>query len=199
MIVKLQNPRRAPVGGRNNKTNAPQTILLLHHGNKSSLKYYYYLRPFGDPSETDLPDRRHIGVLNMLHRRPTCLTGEPSEIDIPHKRPSCLLRTIGDQHACWEPSETDMLVDFNRNSNTFHKYNYFYLIFANLYWNNKKSPIRSLMGLRLCILVSDVFPIRHVFRSLIRHVGLRLSMSVSDQACCSLMRHAGSDGSPIII
>ena len=27
----------------------------------SSLKYFYYRRPIGDPSETDMPDRRHIG------------------------------------------------------------------------------------------------------------------------------------------
>ena len=52
------------------------TITLLR-------KYYYYQRHIGDPSETNMPDRRlkpligypetsmwFIGDLNMLHRRP---------------------------------------------------------------------------------------------------------------------------------
>ena len=34
---------------------------------RSSLKYYYYRRPIGDLSETDMSDRRPIGDLDMLH------------------------------------------------------------------------------------------------------------------------------------
>ena len=44
-----------------------------------------------------MPDRRHIGNLgvDMLHRRPTCLIGDPSETDMPHRRPTYLLSLIG--------------------------------------------------------------------------------------------------------
>ena len=59
----------------------------------------------GDPSETDMPDRRPIGDQNSrseTHPRPTCLIGDlyvSSENDMPHRRPTCLIRN---------PSEIDM-------------------------------------------------------------------------------------------
>ena len=46
-----------------------------------------------DPSETDMPDRRPIRDLDMLHQRLTCPIGDPSETKMLHRR------HIGDQHA----------------------------------------------------------------------------------------------------
>ena len=40
-------------------------------------------RPIGDPSETDMPVRRPIGDLDMLHRRPIGERPAPSETDMP--------------------------------------------------------------------------------------------------------------------
>ena len=64
-----------------------------------------------------------------------------------------------------------------------------------LYWNNVRTQIRlvdcrSLMSLRLCMSVSDMSSIKHVYRSLIRLVivDLQPSMSVSDE---SLIRDVG--------
>ena len=59
----------------------------------------------GDTSETDMPDRGPIGDRDILHRRPTCLIGDPSKTDMPHRRLRCLWRPIGDRHACGVQSE----------------------------------------------------------------------------------------------
>ena len=69
---------------------------------RSSLKYYYYRKPIGDPLETDMPDQRPIGdqhassethmldqvpigyqhALAETHWRPACLIIDPQEIHI---------------------------------------------------------------------------------------------------------------------
>ena len=58
--------------------------------NWNSQKYYYYRRPIGDPTETDMPYRRPT----CLILRPTCVIG-----DMPDWRPTCL---IGDRHVSLE-------------------------------------------------------------------------------------------------
>ena len=65
----------------------------------SSRKYYYYLRPIGNPSETDMPDRRPQHA--------------PSETDMPDRRP------IEDRHACGDQLETNMPAESNRNFITY--------------------------------------------------------------------------------
>ena len=61
----------------------------------------------GDPSETDMLDRRPIGDHNLLHQRPTGLIGD---LNMLHPKPTCFIkypletdmpdrRTTGDQHA----------------------------------------------------------------------------------------------------
>ena len=126
-----------------------------------------------------MPDQRPMGT-NMPDRRPI------RDLDMPHRRPICL---IGD------PSETDMHVESNWNFNTF-KYSYFYKLFAYvytyigiIYWGmtisdgspinhievSHGSPIRcvglrwvsnqacwSPMGLWSSMLVYDGSPMRHV-------------------------------------
>ena len=56
-------------------------------------------RPQHASSETFMPDKRPIGNLDMLHRRPTCRIGDPSEttmserhirdVDMLHRRLTC--------------------------------------------------------------------------------------------------------------
>ena len=64
----------------------------------------------GDPSETDMPDRRPIGDLNMLHQRPTCLI---RDLDMLHQRPTCIgdLKMLHLRPTCHigNPLETEML------------------------------------------------------------------------------------------
>ena len=103
-------------------------------------------------------------------------------------------RPIRNRHASLE---TDISVETHRKL-------IFFILFAYLSWNyvrDSKKKCRSLKGLQLGIQVSDVSPIRHVYKSLIRHVGLRPSISVPDW---SPIRHVVvrwgmsiSDGSPI--
>ena len=53
-----------------------------------------YQRPIRDPSETNMPERRPIGEIDMPHWRPTCLIGDPLETDMPdktHQRPIFLI------------------------------------------------------------------------------------------------------------
>ena len=131
-----------------------------------SRKYYYYWRPIEDPYETHW---RHRHAWSKTHRRTTC--------------------PIGDWHVCGDPSETDMPAEYNRNSTTFISIFLFLYTFCLFYWNNVR-PIcnmtcQSLMGLWLCMSVSDVSPIRRVCLALIRHVGLQWSMSRSP------IRHVG--------
>ena len=52
---------------------------------KVSSRIFYYQRPFGDPLENDMSDRR-----------PTCLIGDPSDTDMTDWRPTYL---IGYRHA----------------------------------------------------------------------------------------------------
>ena len=115
-----------------------------------------------------------------------------------------------DRHASGDPSESNMPAESNWNLNTYiFKYTFF-LIYINL--NNGRTLIRD-VGLWwvfdiLGMSVSNVSPIRHIFWSLIRHVGvrpslsdidglsirhvdLRCGMSVSVQACRSPIRHVG--------
>ena len=55
-----------------------------------------------------MPDRRHIGDLDMLHRN--CMSN---------------FKPIGDRHVCGDPSETNMPAESNRNLNTYtFKYTY---------------------------------------------------------------------------
>ena len=139
-------------------------------------------------------------MLSETHRRPTCLIGEPSEtyrrptflighLDMPigHRHapsdtrmpnwwPAC---PIGNQHACGYPSEFKHIY-FN-----FRILNSFFF----LYCNNVRTLKRhgwSLMGLGLCMPVSDVSPIKHVCRSLIKHVGLQPRMSTFDGSLMGL-------------
>ena len=44
--------------------------MLMENWKTSLLKYYNYRRPIGNPSETEMLNRRPIGDLNMLRRRP---------------------------------------------------------------------------------------------------------------------------------
>ena len=79
----------------------------------SSRKYFYYRRHIKDPLKNDMPDwrpqrrhasletdmpiRRPIGDVDMLHQRPTCLIGDtlkfnlhnwrPIRDNMPHRRP----------------------------------------------------------------------------------------------------------------
>ena len=53
----------------------------------SSRKNSYDRIPIGDPSETDMPDRRPIRDLDMLHQRPIGDRHAPSETDMPDRRP----------------------------------------------------------------------------------------------------------------
>ena len=92
--------------------------LNLYFG--SSRKYYYYRRPIRDPSETDMPDWRPIGDLDMLHWRLACPIGNrhaPSETDMPDRRPTWLRGLIG------------ILTHY-----IFLIFIYFLLIY--IYWNN---------------------------------------------------------------
>ena len=67
-----------------------------------SQHYFLYL---GDPSETDMPDQRPIGDLNLLNRRPIWDRHAPSETDMPDRRkidmpimpnwrPTCLIEDL---------------------------------------------------------------------------------------------------------
>ena len=110
----------------------------------------------------------------MPHRRPTCPIGDrhaPSETDMPHRRPIC---PIGDRYACGDPWETNMPAKSDKNVNTYLvKYINFFFTFCLLiciYWKNVRTPIR------------------HACWSLIRNVGLRSNMPVSDG---SLISHVG--------
>ena len=142
----------------------------------SSRKYYYYRRPIGnlsephrrptcligDPSETDMLDRRPVGDWHVwleTHQRPTCLIRDrhaSSETNMPHWRPTCF---IGD------PSETNMPR---------------WRPIINTYLAQGWSPMRH-VGLWWGMSVSNGSPIRHV--------GPWSGMSVSDQACRSPIRH----------
>ena len=74
-------------------------LLSQHEFTKILLLLETRQRPIGDQSETnmpdwrpqhasletDMPDRRPIGDLNMLHRRSTCLIGDPLKTDMPQR------------------------------------------------------------------------------------------------------------------
>ena len=72
-------------------------LLIFFEFMKILLIFYTYRRPTGD-------DRRLtclIGDLNILHseidiphRRPSCLIGDPSETNVPHRRPTSLRSII---------------------------------------------------------------------------------------------------------
>ena len=106
-------------------------------------------KPRHASSETNMPVRRPIEGLNVLHRRPTCLIGDPSKTltcynrdqhawSETHQRPwhasleTDLLdpRPIGDQHICGDPPETNMPWSPIRIQTHLFKYTYFYLLFA---------------------------------------------------------------------
>ena len=63
----------------------------------------------GDPSETDMSDRRPMGDRHAsleTRRRPTCLSRDQNALSKTHRRPISL---IGDQHVSSEThSKTDM-------------------------------------------------------------------------------------------
>ena len=111
----------------------------------SSRKYYYYRRPIGDPTNTEIPDRKPIWNLYMPDWRPTWLIGDRHA----HRRPTC-------------PSETDMprpigdKWESNRNLNScIFKFAYFYLrLLIYIYWNNVRTLIMH-FGLRWSMCVSD--------------------------------------------
>ena len=106
------------------------------------------------------------------------------DLDILRRRPTCL---IGD------PSKTSTCFTGHRHAwSETHRRPTCPILFAYIYWNY----VRTLSGRS----VSNVSPIRHVCRSLIRHVGLlwvsdespmgfRSGMPVSDGACQSQMGH----------
>ena len=143
----------------------PFLIISIILGFLSSLwKHYYYWRPIGDPSETDMP-----------HWKPTCLIGDQHTSSETHWRLTCL---IWDQHCTAEThGRPTCLMETHKNT----------------YLAQGWSPFRH-VGLWWDLLVSDQscwFPIRHVGlrwgmsvsnRSLMRHVGL---WQVSNQASWS--------------
>ena len=110
-----------------------------------------------------------ILLLSETNRRPTCLIGD---LNMLHRRPGhpsletdmSDRRPVGDRHA---QSKTDMLVETHRRQACLHgvesefKYAYLYILFAYLYWNDVRTLIRH-VGLRPSMFVSDVSPIRHV-------------------------------------
>ena len=57
-----------------------------------------YRRPRHATLETNMPDRRPIEDLNMLHRRPTCLIGD---LDILHRKPICLIGDPLETSTCY--------------------------------------------------------------------------------------------------
>ena len=77
------------------------------------------MRSIRDPSETDMPDCRSSGDLDMLHQRPTCLIEDldictTSETDMPDRRPMKDLNMLHWRPTCligeWRPIEDlDML------------------------------------------------------------------------------------------
>ena len=76
-------------------------------------------KPIGDPSQTNMHDRRTRHASSetyMPHRRLTSLIGDPSETDILHRRQTC---PIQDQHSFGDLTETNMPVESNRNLNIY--------------------------------------------------------------------------------
>ena len=99
----------------------------------SSRKYYYYRRPIGEPSGTDMPVCRPIEDLDLLHRRLKC--------------------PIGDRHA-----ESNR--NFNEfEYYVFHTYNFCLFIYIGIIYLcmsvSDGSPMKY-------VDVSDGSPIRHV-------------------------------------
>ena len=153
-------------------------------------------RPIGDPSETNMPNQRSIGeqhAWSETHWRPACLIRNQHawfETNMPYQRPirdqhvllethwwpTCLIRDplgtntpdrrpIGDQHA-W--SKTNPGQNF-----------YFLWVSDEACW----SP----MGLRWDMLAFDGLVSDQAYWAPMTHLGLWSGMSVSDQACQSLM------------
>ena len=84
----------------------PLLILTRTPFNNLSCRYENIII-IGDPSETDMSDRRprHASLeMDMPHRRPTFLIGDrhtPNKTDMPeeiHRRPTCLRSPIGIYH-----------------------------------------------------------------------------------------------------
>ena len=118
----------------------------------------------GDQTETNMADWRPIGDFDMPHQRPTC----PIKTNMPvetHRSPACL------------------------RSLTF---TYIFIHFAYFYRNNLRTVI-SYVGLWIgmyVVLWSGMLVFNKAYRFPTKHVGLRSGMSVSDQECRSLIRHA---------
>ena len=75
-----------------------------------SRKYYYYWRLSGDPSETNMPDRR---PRHASSETSTCFIGDwhaPSDTDMPDRRPKCPADVL---------VETNMPAESNQNFNTY--------------------------------------------------------------------------------
>ena len=114
---------------RNNKTKSPTSLLKIkRHYHKfisidncenlwknlllisSSRKYYCHLKPTETHRSPTCPiGERHasserptcpLGATNLPHRKPTCPIRDGNVWPKTHRRLTCLLRPIGDQHAC---------------------------------------------------------------------------------------------------
>ena len=124
----------------------------------SSQKYYYYWRPIGDWHALSETSTFFIGDLDMLHRIPTCLIGDPL------KTSTCF---IGDRHAWLETHRRHRHAKSETNMSDWRPI------------EDRHAPSVSNGSPMKHIEFSDGSPIRHIgiwwslSRSSIMHVGLR--------------------------
>ena len=133
-----------------------------------------------------MPDRKPIRNLDMPHRRLTCLIGDPSETDIPDRRPTYPIGdqhvpSETDMPVETHRSPTCLLTPIGIMTHIV-KFTYFSILKK---CKDSNQACWSLMGLRLGMSVFNGLSIRHVcFRWFSDEAcrGLRSGMSVSDRS-----------------
>ena len=146
-----------------------QCSLQVFYTNQSSLKYFYYQRPIGDPSENYWSSiGRPTGLIrdrHMTDRRAKCLIKDPLKTNRTDWRP------IEDQHGCLEihrrlicligdPLVTDM-PHWRTTLGKICIYHGSLMRHVGLRWVSDEACL-SLVGHQSGMLVSDWSPIRHV-------------------------------------
>ena len=145
---------------------------------QNSRNYYYYWRPIGNPSDTDV---RHSW--SKTHQIPTCLSRDPSETSTCFiERSTCL---IGDRHAC--------KVQLAFKHIYLNRLIFIWFLLIYMHWNNVRTLIRHVnlwwvfnyaCRSPMCFLLGLYVVSNPISWSPTKHVIL---LWVSDQKCWSQM------------